>query len=1463
VKLITNLNTKNVVKSQELQPKTTRKTIFKKGKLNSAIFLHTTTNNNFKTSIYDQKCESDTKNEKSFIKKLQLALNASCCLPTRGAEEERKRDPGCLICLWVETGRDVLMSDVIVLRTSLPRRGLRQFAPEIGNRQRDKSTYNNCNVCCFAPVQGSLFLVLNEYSCRLRLIALSGDVHPNPGPKSFHVHKKTNLVIMTYNVQGLKNFKKMKRVNNFLHKLNFSKNVIINLQETHLCKQEITKLEYQWKWGSCHSTTENNSGGVSILYNKNYFDEIIKTKNDLVGRKCALYAKRDDETYFFVNIYAPNDHYEAVSFYKEVEEWVNEAFELDSTINIVISGDFNFVFEPEVDSIGRHQSNQESKVRDQFRTTMTKFNLKDSFRMVNEYGGYTWGRDNPTYIKSRLDYVIASQNLINSLISSNVNIQPNESDHKVVYSEFEIDKVPYGPGIIRVNSNLFNNPVIKETIISKLKSETIGAPLNWNPHTKLDYAKHKLREIMLFEGKKLANYNKTRLEYANEEINNLDKKLESLLAQGYQDGNHLALIDRLRESIYLAESDIEDLKNEESERLIFRSRAKWAEKGEKSNKYFLNLLKVRQKAMIIRKIISNGVVCHKQDEISKAITKFYKELYKKQPDIKKPDDNRLFKDLPKLNSEQREMLDKPLSLDEIRATLNTCEESAPGPDGITYKTYCHTWEIMGPLILNSWTYSQGFGSTSPSQRNAVITLLEKKGKDKSKIENLRPISLSNCDIKLCTKTLALRTNKVLPYILSVTQTGYIPGKHVNDNSRLLEEIINKYKETNEQAYLITLDARKAFDSVDHEYLLHILGLFGFPPNYINSVKTIYNNLNASVLVNGFTREMFDIEQSVKQGDALSCALFIIAVEPLLRQINKNKNIKGIELTSDNSDDQFNLKDMSFADDITALCRNIEGIQHIIDEYLNFSEYSGIKLNIEKTEILIIGKKTNGRKVFNIKYNNQIIKIVESNKVKICGITFTNNEDIAYNENILEKIDKLERQLNIWRQRNLTLQGKILIVKTFGISQLIYSLQATIIKLQDLKKIEDLIFRFIWSIKASNPKCIGKIRRDVLKSNIDKGGLRAPDIEMINRSIKLKHIIRCMKGSHPISIITKNELLKINFGLCKFRKVKKSSSPYIQNVVETNIQLEKLLEKDIKEIAKEQTGINYYYYNLIQTHILNESSHFSIHMNNMLKRLKQKGINTLIDLHRERYTPTNPTISLDCFLVYSKVPESWKQLLVKSRKVHLNLNNFSYALNKSKEINQIKQREIYNRLTENLGIQNITSFLNTKHNLNENNIEHAFSNIKRMTSIKSLQNVQYKLLHNIYPTQIHLYKWKIKDNDKCSYCDQTETLKHAIFDCNIASSTLRNAETIMNVILKTNLSLTYTDVLVGLSVDSNYNSINKKMKLWIDEILIIIKRKLILQRENKRIITTNEIETLISGHNKLLNYIDKTRIFQLN
>jgi hypothetical protein len=121
-----------------------------------------------------------------------------------------------------------------------------------------------------------------------------------------------------------------------------------------------------------------------------------------------------------------------------------------------------------------------------------------------------------------------------------------------------------------------------------------------------------------------------------------------------------------------------------------------------------------------------------------------------------------------------------------------------------------------------------------------------------------------------------------------------------------------------------------------------------------------------------------------------------------------------------------------------------------------------------------------------------------NKLKICGIYFSESQEIEKNNNVNDKIKKQENQLKPWISRVLSIEGKILLVKTFGLSQLIYNMQCTEFDLESLKEVEGKIFNFIWSKSNAHnsSRSIDRIIRTVLKNDYPEGGLKAPDVECL-------------------------------------------------------------------------------------------------------------------------------------------------------------------------------------------------------------------------------------------------------------------------------------------------------------------------------------------------------------------------------
>ena len=131
-----------------------------------------------------------------------------------------------------------------------------------------------------------------------------------------------------------------------------------------------------------------------------------------------------------------------------------------------------------------------------------------------------------------------------------------------------------------------------------------------------------------------------------------------------------------------------------------------------------------------------------------------------------------------------------------------------------------------------------FGGLSASQRQAIIRLIEKKDRDKMQIKNWRPISLLNVDMKIVSQALATRIKEVLPSIISNQQTAYVKNRFIGEGGRLISDIIEMTDTLNLNGYMITIDFEKAFDSLNHDFLLNVLSIVGFPEYYIDWIRII-------------------------------------------------------------------------------------------------------------------------------------------------------------------------------------------------------------------------------------------------------------------------------------------------------------------------------------------------------------------------------------------------------------------------------------------------------------------------------------------------------------------------------------------------------------------------------------------------------------------------------------------------
>ena len=367
-----------------------------------------------------------------------------------------------------------------------------------------------------------------------------------------------------------------------------------------------------------------------------------------------------------------------------------------------------------------------------------------------------------------------------------------------------------------------------------------------------------------------------------------------------------------------SKENLEAFYDEKLNGVIIRARARWHEHGEKSSKYFLNLEKRNHIKKHMRKLKISGVITTDPISILAEQKRFYQELYKSRNNNNTDGTQTIESflnslNIPVLTEEQTLSCEGAISQEECASIIDSFQNNKnPGNDGIPIEFYRKFWPIIGESFTKCANVCFKKGEMSPSQKQAIITLLEKKGKDRSLLENWRPISLLNVDAKIMSKVIATRIKSVLPNIIHHNQTGFIKDRYIGETVRSIFDIMESTVEENIPGLMIFIDFEKAFDSLEWNYLLNCLEHFNFGPDFIRWVTTFYKNIQSCVINNGITSDYFTLERGVRQGDPLSSYLFVIAAEALAIAVRQNEEIKGIRISKEET------KLLQYADDTTAV-----------------------------------------------------------------------------------------------------------------------------------------------------------------------------------------------------------------------------------------------------------------------------------------------------------------------------------------------------------------------------------------------------------------------------------------------------------------------------------------------------------------------------------------------------------------
>ena len=480
----------------------------------------------------------------------------------------------------------------------------------------------------------------------------------------------------------------------------------------------------------------------------------------------------------------------------------------------------------------------------------------------------------------------------------------------------------------------------------------------------------------------------------------------------------------------------------------------------------------------------------KNEEINVVLTEYYKALYKNED--KEKERSHFLNDLPgpKLREDQRRQLDEEITPAEIGLALEELKSGkTSGVDGLPAEFYKTFWRFLKPFFVKLINEIVKDGKLHLSARRGIITLIEKPDKEPLYIDNWRPISLLCADYKIYSKIIAKRLQLVLPSLIHPSQTGFMKGRNIGENTIQLLSLMEYAQIWNKSVAVISFDFRKAFDRVSWSAIDQVLDYFEFGETFKKLVKILYSETLSCVINNGFWGEWFQLERSTRQGCPASPLVFNLIVEPLGLKIRNSVKIQGIEMFD------FEMKSAQYADNIwVCLKPSSENINNLLQVMEEFRLFAGLDINYNKTVAFKLGPcRDTQAKYYTIK------KLCwTENPVKILGIWFHTDKEIMEEYNFYRKIPKIKALLQLWKSRHLTLLGKISIINTLALSQFMYQLAACHSPSERFfKEIKKVIMDFLWEEKPP------KIAYNKIIQDYENGGLKLIDLETKEIALKAR------------------------------------------------------------------------------------------------------------------------------------------------------------------------------------------------------------------------------------------------------------------------------------------------------------------------------------------------------------------------
>ena len=523
------------------------------------------------------------------------------------------------------------------------------------------------------------------------------------------------------------------------------------------------------------------------------------------------------------------------------------------------------------------------------------------------------------------------------------------------------------------------------------------------------------------------------------------------------------------ENLYLEQKDkvnnlMDHLEAEEIQKIIDKN-------AKEGIDFWKTMKRIKKKPPTFDKIRNDkGEITDNVVEILEEKKKYFKKLYSKpiQTNAESKEEEEILTEIQELFTKGNDLdYNRRIATEEVEESIKRSKNGAPGPDEITNMMLKNSLEILkNPLCDVMNAMKENDEDFPPSwELGDIISFFKGKG-DPYDLVFQRGITLTSCVLKILENVVGNRVEPIIREVSTPLQGGGKKGESPEEYIFALQTVIDINKRAKRSTKIIITDVEKAFDQAWRVGVFKNLIKRGISGEILELAWKMNDNTKARIKENSVSHsEIFEVEESLKQGGGLSAILYGQHIGAVIEEMEKEElgpKIGNIHVPA-----------LAWQDDVTLLPKDCSEEPKIIESFERSTDQNRVKLAIEKkTKVLVVGKEDDNTELTIMK--NKVVK--ETKEARILGYIFNNkgNADTHLENRQTESIGMMANMGLSIDENNMGriyLRSLLVLYEKCFVHKMIYGLSGIPLNATQVAKLETIdrkVLRNFLNLPSSTP-----------------------------------------------------------------------------------------------------------------------------------------------------------------------------------------------------------------------------------------------------------------------------------------------------------------------------------------------------------------------------------------------------------